>query len=229
MSSRSVACFWNSPSRSGHQLLPFVLAMIPFAATSGKILAKISRYRIIRLVGFAFTVVGFMTILVHSSPTSAWICYQLLIAVVIGILSSTLLPAVQASLDDSEIATATATWGFIRSFGLFWGVAIPTAVFNDHIDRLSWRIHDSAIHSLLQSGRAYESATSSFVKGLPGEMKPKVISVYSDSLNLVWQVAVGFAALGLLLVFVEKEINLRTILQTNHCIAEKEKHTKEEA
>jgi hypothetical protein len=220
----------SSPSRSGVQLLPFVLVMIPFAAISGKILAKIGRYRVIHFIGSAFTLVGFgfMTMLVQNSPTSAWVCYQLLIAVGIGILSSTLLPAVQAPLDDSDTATATATWGFIRSFGMLWGVVIPTTVFNNHINRLSSRIHDSAIHSLLRSGRAYEFATSSFVNGLHGEVKSEVISVYLDSLKLVWQVAIGFAALALLLVFVEKEINLRTVLQTKYGIAKKEKKPKKE-
>lgn len=72
-------------------------------------------------------------------------------------------------------------------------------------------------------------ATSPFVKAIHGEVKAEVISLYSDSLKLVWQVAIGFAGLGFLLVFVEKEINLRTVLKTDYGIAEMEKSAKKES
>ena len=105
----------SSPPRSGVQLLPFVLLMVPFAAISGKLLAKFGRYRIIHIVGFALMVIGlgFMSTLRATSSTAAWICYQALVAMGCGLFSSTLLPAVQAPLDDSDTATATGNAPFV--------------------------------------------------------------------------------------------------------------------
>ena len=213
----------SSPIRAGVQLLPFVLVMIPFAAIGGKLLARSGRYRIIHLVGFGFMVTGFglMTMLQSTSSMAAWVCYPLVVAVGCGLVSSTVLPAVQASLDDKDTATATGTWGFIRTFGMLWGVAIPAAVFNNQINALAYRISDPIIASLLSNGRAYEFATSSFVKLFHGPVKAEIIGVYSDSLKLVWKVAIGVAGLGFLLVFVEKEIDLKTDLKTDYGMKEK--------
>lgn len=43
----------SSPARSGVQLLPTVIILMPFAAISGAILAKYGRYRLFHHIGFA--------------------------------------------------------------------------------------------------------------------------------------------------------------------------------
>jgi hypothetical protein len=214
-----------SPSRSGVQLLPFVLVMIPTAGISGRILAKSGRYRIIHLVGSALMVLGcgLMTLLRPTSSAAAWVGYQTIFALGCGLLASTTLPAVQAPLAEKDTATATATWGFLRSFGMLWGVAMPATLFNNQIGHLSYRISDPAVRNLLSNGRAYEHATRAFVENFSGILKMEIISVYSDSLKLLWQVSIGVAGLGFLLVFVEKEITLRTHLKTDYGVTEKEK------
>ena len=217
----------SSPTRSGVQLLPFVLIMMPFGAFAGKALARFGRYRTIHHLAFAFMLIGLglMTRLGATSSTAAWVCYQALVAAGCGFVSTTTLPAVQAPLDESDTATATGTWAFVRSFGMVLAVPIPSAIFNNQVDNLSSRISNPAIRHMLLNGHAYEHATSSFIKLFHGTLKAEIIKVYSDSLKLVWQVAIGIAGLGFLIVFVEKEIKLRTDLKTDYGIEEKQKKT----
>lgn len=164
---------------------------------------------------------GLLTLLDANSSTGAWVGYQIVFAAGAGLVASTLLPAAQADLDEKDTATSTAMWAFMRSFGIIWGVSVPAAVFNNQSARLSARIDDPAIRELLVQGKGYEYATATFVNSLTGPLRDQVIGVYSDTLKVVWQVGIGFAALGFLLVSLEKEIKLRTDLETEYGIVEK--------
>lgn len=42
-----------------------------------------------------------------------------------GLLLPTVLPAIMASLPDSDTASATGLYSFLRSFGFVWGITIP--------------------------------------------------------------------------------------------------------
>jgi cyanate permease len=111
-----------SPSRSGIQLLPTVLVTIPFAATGGKLLAKIGRYRPFHHGGFALVVIGLgcLTLLGPDSSAGLWVTFQAIISAGLGFLLSTTLPATLAPLEERDVATATGTWAFLRSFGMIW-------------------------------------------------------------------------------------------------------------
>ena len=218
------ACLGSSPTRSGVMLLPTVLVLMPFAAISGAVLGKYGRYRLFHHIGFALKIVGLglFTLLNPNSSTASWVIFQIIFAAGVGLVVSTLLPAAQAALDERDTATATGTWAFMRSFGIIWGVSVPAAVFNNQSSRLSGRIDDPAIRELLVNGKAYELATATFVNSLHGPLRDQVTAVYSDSLKVVWQVAIAFAAAGFLLVRFEKELKLRTDLETEFGIVEKD-------
>ncbi|KAL8818230.1 MAG: hypothetical protein Q9223_003097 [Gallowayella weberi] len=214
----------SSPGRSGVQLLPTVLFLIPFAATGGKLVAKFGRYRPIHLAGFAIMVVGFglFSILSATSPTAAWVIYQAIEAAGAGLIIPALLPAVQAPFSDADTALATSTWAFVRSFGLVWGATIPAAIFNNRFDQLArGRIRDPALLSRLTGGQAYQHATRQFLDSLPREVAQQVSAVFLDSLKRTWHVAIGFAGLGFVLVSLEREIKLRQDLNTEFGMASK--------
>jgi hypothetical protein len=214
----------SSPTRSGVQLLPLVLVFPPSAAIGGGLLQKMGRYRPIHLVGFALTTLGFglNATLGRSTHTGAWVVFQIIIAVGLGVLISSLLPAVQANLHESHTASSTAAWAFIRSIGTIWGVSIPAAVFDNRFAQLLPRIHDPVVRNLLAGGRAYEHASKDFIDSFGVAVKEQIIGIYSESLKRVWQIAVLFAGVSFLMVWVERETRLRTELQTDFGL-EKEK------
>lgn len=54
-------------------------------------------------------------------------------------------------------------------------------------------------------------------------LRDHMVSVYIDSLKLVWQVSILFPGISFLLVFIEKQISLRTELDTEYGLEKEEK------
>ena len=175
------------------------------------------------MAGFALTAVGagLFTLLGPSSPPALWIPFQVLAGLGAGMVLNTLLPAFQAALSERDQAAATASWAFVRSFGNIWGVAIPAAVFNNRAENLAQSLGSPEVSIALSGGHAYEHATAAFVNGFQDvELRRGVIGIYEEALRLVWQVAIGFCVAAFLLVFLEKEIPLRTELETEFGLVE---------
>ena len=157
----------SSPAYSGVQLLPSILVLIPFAAMGGAGMSKLGKYRPMHGVGFALVVISFgvFTLLDPNSSTAAWVGYQAIGAAGLGLIIPVLLPAVMAPLAESDTALATSTWGFVRSFGVIWGTAIPASIFNNRFNELAMTlITDPDIRRQLVNGQAYSHATAAFLK-----------------------------------------------------------------
>jgi hypothetical protein len=215
----------STPSRSGVDILPTFMILLPFAITSGLAVTKIGRYRPMHHLGFAIMIIGFglFTLLNSSTTTAEWVVYQGIAAVGSGIIVASLLPAIQASLSDEDAAASTALFAFTKSFGAIWGVTIPVAVFNNQFDKLLYRITDPAVRTVLANGQAYEHASRAFIYSFQEAATVEIVGVYTDALKSVWIVGTAITAVGFLLVFLEKEIKLRTELNTEYGMKEKEK------
>ncbi|ERF68508.1 hypothetical protein EPUS_05647 [Endocarpon pusillum Z07020] len=77
--------------------------------------------------------------------------------------------------------------------------------------------------TLLSAGYSYQHATADFVNSFAPLLRAQVISVYVDSLRLVWQISILISCTSFLLVFFEKQIKLRTELDTEYGVEEKRK------
>ncbi|KAI1416806.1 putative multidrug resistance protein fnx1 [Hypoxylon sp. FL1857] len=196
------------PITSGVYLLPTVIVW----------LSKVGHFRIWHSVGMAFFAIGFglFSRLDGESTTAYWAGIQCIGAIGIGLLISTTLPAIQAPLDEADVAVAAGTWGFVRSFGGIWGVAIPSTVFNSRVNQLLGRLDDANMREMLSDGGAYSLASSNFLASLNYDpaLKAAVRSIYVDSLQRSWQVGIAFALLGLIIALVTREVPLRTELET---------------
>ena len=186
-----------SPTRSGVMLLPTAIAAMPFAILAGRAISKFGHYRVWHFLGFIILMIayGVFSMLDQHSSSSFWIAVQFLGAAGCGVLLTTTLPAIQAPLGEEDVAVATATWSFVRSFGGIWGVAIPAAVFNSHANSLLHRVDDEDLRNLLANGGAYAMASKEFLQSLNStpEIKEQVLSIYVDGLQLVWQVGIALA------------------------------------
>jgi hypothetical protein len=144
-----------------------------------------------------------------------WVIYEAITASGC-MLAITVLPAIQASLPEEDAASSTATFAFVRSFGTVWGVTIPAAVFNNQFNRSSYLISDPAIRRLFTDGQAYSRGTKAFIKLFDVQTQGEIRGVYADALRVAWLVAVALNGLGFLIVWVEKEIELRKDLETEY-------------
>ncbi|KAF2095591.1 major facilitator superfamily protein [Rhizodiscina lignyota] len=216
-----------SPSRSGIQLLPSILVIIPAAASGGIVMSKLGRYRPIHHASYALMVVGYglFTLLDENSSTGAWVGYQVVVSLGSGLIIPTLLPAVMASLPEADTALAAGTWSFLRSFGMTWGTAIPAAIFDNRFSQLAYQITNATVREELIGRQAYSHATAAFRDMLQEPSRRQFITVLDESLRRIWQIAIGFAGFGFLLAFIEKEVPLREELDTQFGIAGEDKKT----
>ena len=118
------AVLGSSPARSGVQILPLIIILLPFAVMGGLLLTKTGRYRPLQQIGYAMSSLGFglTSRLTSKSSTAEWVVFQAVVAAGIGIPLSATLPAIQAGLSDADSASSTATFAFVRSFGAVWYV-----------------------------------------------------------------------------------------------------------
>lgn len=207
-----------SPQYAGVAFLPSVLITIPFAIISGGFISAANRYRPPQLVGIGLLVLGFgiLTLLDPDTSKGQWVGYQIIPAAGAGLLLTCTLPAIQAPVAEKYVATATGTWGFLRSYGSIWGVSIPSAVFNARVGKMLHIIQDEGIRNSLSNGAAYEHGTAKFINAIENtDVQSSVVEVYTAGLKLVWQVGIGFAGLGLIFALLVKEIPMLQQLETN--------------
>lgn len=212
-----------SPTRSGVDLLVLVFIFPLFAAVSGGLVAKTGEYRLAHLISMSLITIGFgcNSLLDQNSHTGVWVILQLIVAAGLGACVSAQLPAIQAGLTESEAASSTATWAFVRSLGMIWGVAIPAAVFNNRAEQLLYRIDDGAVRAQLAGGKAYEHATAAFVHHLDERTKQQVKDLFVAALKRSWQIGIVFGGVSVLAVFLEKRTKLRKELETDFGLQEK--------
>ncbi|KAF2642238.1 MFS general substrate transporter [Massarina eburnea CBS 473.64] len=214
----------SSPTRSGVQLLPTLIIVVPFGILAGGLTTATGKYKPFLIIGFALQTlgVGLFSMLDSSSSTALWAVFQIICAAGIGMVSTTILTACQVELPESDVATSTATWGFLRSLGSIWGIAIPAAVFNNRFAELSVMIEDEALRLSLQNGAAYEKASAAFINSLPEPVRSQTIATYTGALKQVWQIAIAFSALGFLVAWGVRSVEMRKTLETDYGLKEKE-------
>lgn len=217
----------STPASSGVQILPVTLVAIPGAAIGAVVLSRWGKYKLLHIAGFALLTAGMgsLSVLDRYSSTATWACLQILPFIGAGMVLDTLLPAFQAGVAESDAAAATASWTFIRSFGNVWGVVIPAAVFNTYANRFAATIDDPIARNRLQHGNSYAWATKSF-KGCAKPAQSQIIDVFTKVLSNVFTVSIAFAGLAFLLSFAEREVHLRTELESEFGLEDPERGEK---
>ncbi|KAG6860626.1 hypothetical protein C0995_009275 [Termitomyces sp. Mi166 len=110
-----------SATRAGIEMLSYSLGASLTSAISGIIVSRTGQYRPTMWIGFAvFTLgLGLMTMLNASSSQVVKEIYPLIAALGLGCLFQTPLIGLQAAMPIKDMATSTATFGFIRYFGAY--------------------------------------------------------------------------------------------------------------
>ncbi|KAL3469303.1 MFS general substrate transporter, partial [Aspergillus californicus] len=150
----------TSVLRSGIVFLPFALGTLVFAVISGSLLSAFGEYIPLHATSFALSALSFglFTRLDASSSTATWAIFELIASAGAGIILPVLLPAIMAALPESDVATATATYSFIRTFGYIWGVTIASVVFNAAIEGGLNSVADAGLRGELGDAAAYSFA-----------------------------------------------------------------------
>ena len=88
------ACMDATPIRSGVMLFPTALVNAPFSIIAGVIIKGSSKYRLPNYAGWILMLIGFglQTLLEAGSSPGAWIGYQFVTAVGVGLIVRLILP-----------------------------------------------------------------------------------------------------------------------------------------
>ncbi|KAJ8121363.1 hypothetical protein O1611_g10124 [Lasiodiplodia mahajangana] len=211
---------------SGTYFLPFALGSLVFAVVAGSLLTKFGAYRPLHAVAFALSAIAFglFTLLNSSTAKVAWVFFQLIASAGCGMILSVLLPAIMAGLPESDVASASGTFSFIKNFGYIWGVTISAIIFNAAFDHNLPLVSDEALRGQLSGGEAY--AFASQVHAQKAILDPRVLAevtaVYAESLRTIWWVGLGISLASMLAVSLEKNLELRTELETEYGIEKRE-------
>ncbi|EGD99226.1 major facilitator transporter [Trichophyton tonsurans CBS 112818] len=218
------AVLGTSATKSGLFVLPITGAVAPFGILAGILISVWGKYRAFHFIGFGLMsiAVGLFSILDQHSSAEYWAGFQIIFGAGSGLIYSSTLPPIQASLHESDMATATATWAFMRSFGSIWGVAIPTAIFNEKIESLLGGISDPSLRHQLSNGGAYALASSGLSSSLMHDPKllSEVIGLYTQSLRFVWLLAIPFGICGFVASLPIRQLELKTHLETEFGLQE---------
>ncbi|PQE22600.1 major facilitator superfamily transporter protein [Rutstroemia sp. NJR-2017a BVV2] len=193
-----------TPLLSGVYLLPFALSLSLTSAATGIFIKKTGKYLPPIYFGLVVMALGFGLYidLPRGRTWSKIIIYQIIAGIGVGPNFQAPLIALQTLVKKSDIATATATFGFTRNLSTSISVVVGSVVFQNEMQKrygtLLQALGKSAADQL-SGGSA--GASVGIVAALPAAGREVARKAFSDSLRIMWIMYVAFAALGLLISF----------------------------
>ena len=220
-----------TPLLSGVYLLPFVLSLSFMSGATGVFIKKTGKYLPPIYFGLITMALGF-GLFIDFPFRAGWaklIIFQIVAGIGVGPNFQSPLIALQTMIAPKDIATATATFGFVRNLSTSISVVIGGVVFQNEMQKRYPSLLSSlgpTIANSLSGGSA--GANVGIVQALPSAQREIARAAFYESLKTMWIMYVAFAALGLAISLFIKQNKLGTehqVVKTG--IAEEEKARKE--
>jgi len=191
-----------TPLLSGVYLLPFALSLSCTSALTGVFIKKTGRYLPAIWFGLLMMTLGF-GLYIYLPDGHDWakiIIFQIIAGIGVGPNFQSPLIALQTMVPRGDIATATATFGFIRNLSTSISVVIGSVVFQNEMQKKRPILEAAlgpTVAALLSGGSA--GANVEIVKNLPEAQKVVARQAFYESLRTMWIIYVAFAGLGLVI------------------------------
>ena len=201
-----------SPVRSGVLLMPMVVVQALVGVAVGGIIFRYGWIRPIIWIGMALSTVGFGLFITLGPTTSLpnLVAIEVVAAMGIGAVFQAPLIAYQAAVDASDMAIATALFGFVRSLSTSISVVIGGVIFQNTIQGYSDRLSAVLGNSSLAEDFSAVNATSSvlIVHTLDSLQQDAVKAAYVAGLREMWKMYAGIAGCGLVAALFMKQLSL---------------------
>jgi EmrB/QacA subfamily drug resistance transporter len=198
-----------TPVASGLLLLPMLLGTILTTTLSGWIITKTGRYKLWPIAGtllLAGAMYLFTRLTADSSATETTI-YLLVLGVGYGMITQVLVTAIQNTVDRRQLGTATGTANFFRSLGGAFGSAIFGTIFATGLaQRLTQQV-PASVAARVTPGQLIGSPEQ--LRHLSAEVRRGIAESITQSVHVVFLVAIPIAAVAFLTVLALKEVPLR--------------------
>jgi MFS family permease len=193
-----------TPLMSGVYILPYVLSLSLVSAASGAVIKKTGRYIPMIIGGMALMTLGY-GLFVDLDPQPNWakvVLYQLIAGAGVGPNFQGPLIALQTMVEPRDMASATATYGFIRQLSTAVSIVIGGVVFQNGMQAQYPRLASElgADTANLLSG-ANAASSVSLVNKLPEHQREIARDAYFESLRAMYIMYTVFSGVGLICSF----------------------------
>ncbi|CAE6453736.1 unnamed protein product [Rhizoctonia solani] len=207
----------HSATKSGIDILPFMLACVLTAAGSGALINVTGRYWHFLVFSPLISAVasGLLFGLNDVNISNARLAgFQILLGVGLGGSLQNVIIAIQAEYnhDEKMIPQATSLVTFTQLVGGIIGIAIAGAVFANKLSSSLFEIAPNFPSEVAEGVR--QSVTIIFT--LPPEQQGVVIQAYVRALNYVYLVGVPVCIVASLAAFLIKDHNIKTMNMSMH-------------
>ncbi|KAF9325242.1 hypothetical protein BG006_011263 [Podila minutissima] len=193
-----------SATASGLHLLPMVMGLVISSIASGAIMGRVRDYRIFIWLGTTIMSigVGLCMLLDRDSNMGEQIGYLLIVGSGIGLILQTVMLAAQAAVEKHDMAIVTALCGFMNSIGGGIGIAMCSALFNNHLLAQFSKLPVSVL-AVIAEFRLDESITA--VQSLPEPAKSLVIEAYVNTFQYIFKCILPIACAAFVIsLFIRK-------------------------
>lgn len=199
----------SSATNAGVRMIPFSLGAAVISAMTGVLVTKLGVYRPIMWFGWVIMTLGWglMIQLDDQSNNAEKILYLLITALGVGCLFQTPLIALQAAMPLRDMATSTATFGFIRTLGGTIGISIGQAIYASVLRRKINSLgldFDTSPGALAQSVRTLHDIADPATR-------TAVIHAFSQAISTIWIVNTPLAGVGMVMIFFIKNYSLKRV------------------
>ena len=220
-----------NPILSGVYLFPFVVSLSFMSLVVGIFIKKTGQYLPPIYLGVTFMAIGF-GLYIDLPNGREWgriFPFEIVAGIGVGPLFQAPLIALQTTIPGRDIATATATFGFVRQISTAVSVVIGGVIFQNEIMKRKGTLQSILSPATAQQiGGGGAGAATGIVKALPEPARHIARGVYVDSLRTMWIFYCAFSALGLIAAaMIGRKVLTKTHEVQKTGLVEEEKHRKE--
>ncbi|KAJ7602286.1 ABC transporter [Mycena polygramma] len=211
----------HSATKSGIDLLPFMLGVVVTVISSGQLVAKFGYYWPFLIVAPCFLAVGsgLLFTLDPSSSSASIIGFQILAGIGTGMGMQNSLLAIQVEFRDTPrlLGQATSMGSFAQFLGGTVGLGVAEPVFASELSKYLLQYAPEAPAAVVK-----ESPTAIYT-ALPAAMIPGVVQAYASALRIVFVLGVPVAGLALVAALLIKNLKIEKAQQAPSAAKDVEK------
>ncbi|KAF9101484.1 hypothetical protein BGX29_005579 [Mortierella sp. GBA35] len=176
----------STATASGLKLLPMVLGLVASSIASGALMAVVGDYRVFIWLGTTMMSIGVGLCMLFdaNSGMGQQIGFLLIVGLGIGLILQTCMLAAQAAVEKEDMAVVTALCGFMNSIGGGIGIAMCSALFNNHLKEKFLQFSPDIL-KIIDEYHIEQAITA--VQELPPVAKVAVIGAYVDTFQFIFK------------------------------------------
>ncbi|ASR38661.1 MFS transporter [Prauserella marina] len=201
-----------TPTEAGLLSLPLMVGVMSGSVLSGQLTSRTGRYKVFPVVGTALMTIGMLLFAQVRWDSPIWqpLVFMAVIGLGLGGCMQTLIIAVQNAGPRRDMGVSTASATFFRQIGGTLGVAVFLSIlFSTLTGKITAAFQAEGVDPAAMNAAGGDiMQDSSFLNALPIEQAKPFLIGFTDSINLVFYIGAGVAALAFLVLLFMKEIPL---------------------